>query len=78
LQTFIYLQIKWKNHLHNHNNECCLVTIDGTDFEILEPTPFDKQWYSHKFKGPGLCYEITVCIKTGWIVAFSGPFEAGC
>ena len=46
----------------------CKVMVDGTVFHIQEPTPLDLRWYSHKFKGPGLCYEIGVCIKTGWIV----------
>ena len=51
--------------------------IDGVDFEILEQFPFDKKWYSHKFNGPGLRYEIGICIKTGWVVSFTGPFECG-
>jgi DDE superfamily endonuclease len=54
-----------------------LVTIDGVDFQIPEPTPFDSKWFSHKFGGPGLRYEIGVCIKTGKIVSFNGPFECG-
>jgi DDE superfamily endonuclease len=54
-----------------------LVTIDGVDFQIPEPTSFDSKWFSHKFGGPGLCYEIGVCIKTGKIVSFNGPFECG-
>jgi len=53
------------------------VTIDGVDFEILEPYPFSSKWYSHKHNGPGLRYEIGICIRTGWVVSFSGPFECG-
>jgi hypothetical protein len=49
--------------------------VDGIDFDIQEPTNFSSRWYSHKFRGPGLRYEIAVCIKTGKIVAFNGPFE---
>ena len=53
----------------------CKITVDGTDFHIQEPAQFDPKWYSHKFKGPGLCYEIGVCIKTRWIVWVNGPFS---
>ena len=34
-------------------------------------------WWSHKFNGPGLRYEIGVCIQTGWIVWVNGPYPAG-
>ena len=75
---FLYLQkIIWKKRLKNHNGKCCLVTIDGVDFPIYEPTPFDFTWYSHKFRGAGVCYEIAVAIKTGDIVVFNGHFECG-
>ncbi|KDO22032.1 hypothetical protein SPRG_12241 [Saprolegnia parasitica CBS 223.65] len=50
-----------------------LVSLDGTDCRIYEPTPFDKKWYSHKFHGPGVRYEVGLCIATGDIVwAFGG------
>jgi len=55
----------------------CLITIDGTDFLIQEPSPFDPQYYSHKFKHAGVRYEIGICIKTGWIVWVMGPFPCG-
>ena len=72
-----YLQICWDNRFEDHGGERCLVTIDGVDFEIPEPIPFDSKWYSHKFGGPGLRYEIGVCIKTGKIVSYNGPLECG-
>jgi hypothetical protein len=51
------------------------MTVDGTDFWVYEPTPFDTQWYSHKINGPALRYEVAVCIKkTGWIV-WINPFQ---
>ena len=53
------------------------MTVDGTDFLIEEPQPFDEKWFSHKFKHAGLRYEIAVNIKTGWIVWVNGPFAAG-
>jgi hypothetical protein len=54
-----------------------LATIDGVDFQIPEPIPFDSKWYSHNFVSPGLRYKIGVCIKTGKLVSFNGPFECG-
>ena len=71
------LQIRWERRLVGDTAERCLVTVDGTDFKVREPLPFSKKWYSHKFKGPGLRYEIAVCIKTGEIVWFNGPFPCG-
>jgi len=53
-----------------------LVTVDGTDdCPIQEPHPFSTQWYSHKFKGPGLHYELAVCILTGYIVWYLDLFQ---
>jgi hypothetical protein len=51
--------------------------VDGTDFWIEEPIPFDRKWFSHKINGPAVRYEVGVCIKTGWIVWINGPFPAG-
>ena len=36
------------------NGSQCLVTVDGTDFRIKEPQPFDSKWLSEKFNGPGV------------------------
>ena len=53
------------------------MTVDGMDFLIQEPIPFDRKWYLHKFNHAGLRYEIGVCIQNGWIVWTNGPFAAG-
>ena len=53
-----------------------LIDDDVTNFRIQEPTPFSKRWYSHKFKGPGLRYEIAVSIEDGDLWT-NGPFPAG-
>ena len=53
------------------------MSVDGTDFLIFEPSPFWTGWYSHKFNGPALRYEIAICIQTGQIVWVHGPFPAG-
>lgn len=53
----------------------CLMSIDGTDCPVMEPWPFETKWYSKKFNGPGVKYEVGVCIRTGYIVWISGPFH---
>ena len=55
----------------------CLVTVDGTDFKIRQPAPFSTRWYSQKFHGPGLRYEVAVSIQRGEIVWINGPFPPG-
>ena len=61
----------------NDNGSRCKITVDGTDFRIREPHPFNKRWFSKKFKGPGVRYEVGICIQTGWIVWLNGPFPCG-
>jgi len=70
-------KIRWSNRLRKDRGRTCKVTVDGTDCPIQEPYPFDKKWYSHKFKGPGMRYEVAVAIQTGDIVWVYGPFKAG-
>lgn len=68
-------QVQWKNRFKgNHRNNRSLVTVDGTDFRIGEPAPFSTCWYAKKFNTAGLRYELAVCIATGDIVSFNGPF----
>ena len=55
----------------------CVMTVDGTDCRIQEPTTFNPIWYSHKFKGPGLRYEIAISIAKGHIVWVNGPYPCG-
>ena len=62
--------------MNSVGNEC-LVSVDGTDFKIYEHKPFWKGWFSHKFRGPGVRYEVGLCIQTGWIVWIHGPFPCG-
>ena len=59
------------------NGSVCLVSVDGTDFKINEPTPFSKKWFSHKENHAGLRYEVGICIQTGWIVWTNGPYPPG-
>jgi hypothetical protein len=75
---FFLLQIDWNNrNLGNNNGSLACVTVDGTDFRIQEPSPFNPKWYGHKFNGPGLRYEVAISIQTGDIVWVHGPFPCG-
>ncbi|KAI2499167.1 hypothetical protein MHU86_15319 [Fragilaria crotonensis] len=69
--------IRWENRFRSDRGKTCKVTVDGVDFPIEEPTPFDSQWFSHKFRGPGLRYEMAICIQTGDIVWVNGPYKCG-
>lgn len=53
------------------------MSVDGTDFRIAEPSPFDSGWYSFQFQGPGLRYEVALTIETGQIAWVHGPFAPG-
>ena len=50
--------------------------MDGVHFKVTEPSPFNKDWNSHKHWGAAVAYEVATCIMTGYIVAFNGPFPA--
>ena len=70
------MQIEFENrHIMSELGEQCKIMVNGMDFCIQEPVPFDPS--CHKFKGPGLYYEVGVCIKTGWIVWVNASFPAG-
>ena len=74
----VYAQIKWQDRfLSAPTDATCVVSVDGTGFPICEPTPFDRKWYSQKFRGAGLRCEVGVGIYTGRIVWFNGPFPCG-
>lgn len=74
----IVIQIIFSRRLeHDADNTWCTMTVDGTDFAICEPAPFSSRWFSHKFKGPGLRYEVAVSIIGGDIVHTNGPFPCG-
>lgn len=60
-----------------HAGDTCFMSVDCTDCRILEPKPFDPKWFSHKFKGAGLRYEIAVGIRNGLIVWVFGGKPCG-
>ncbi len=49
-----------------------MLSIDGTDFCIA--MGWSKSVYSYKFKKSGLWYKVGLCIKTGDICWWSGPY----
>lgn len=53
------------------------VSIDGTDFKIMEQSEFNPKWWSHKFNGPGLRYELAISIRKGDIVWAHGGLPCG-
>ena len=68
-------QIVWDSrYLQECGNEA-LTTFDGTDLKC--ECRYSKRFFSHKFKGRGLRYELGVCIATGHIVWINGPFRCG-
>lgn len=52
-----------------------LISVDGTDCRIEEPRPFSRSWFSQKFKGPAVKYEIGLSVLTGDCVWINGPFK---
>lgn len=62
-----------------------MVSVDGTDFQIDQPT-FKKEglkrgktkaWYSHKIITSAVRYEVAVSIIKGDIVWINGPYPPG-
>ena len=69
--------IVWSDrHKYGYIVNRCKVLIDGTDCRIFESTPFDPKWFSHKFNGPGIRYEVGLAIN-GLIVWINGGFPCG-
>ena len=71
------IKISWNHRLKRKKYQNLFVTVDGTDYRIQEPFPFSTTWYSHKFHGPGVRYEIGVSLSEGYIVWAHGPFPCG-
>lgn len=67
--------ILWQNRFRNMpaGDVWCLVSVDGTDFKMCEPSPFHKAWMSPKFGGAALKYEVAISIYSGDIVWVYGP-----
>mmetsp|Transcript_7845 Transcript_7845/g.16068 ORF Transcript_7845/g.16068 Transcript_7845/m.16068 type:complete len:215 (+) Transcript_7845:183-827(+) len=74
LSELEYQVIIFDNCYKGDQQHDCLLSVDGTDFRINWTS---KAFYSHKFKGCGLWYEVALNILTGDICWINGPFEPG-
>jgi DDE superfamily endonuclease len=53
-------------------------TVDGIHCRINEPrTDPGSKWYSHKFHGPGVTYEVGISLVEGRILWISDSYPAG-
>lgn len=58
-------------------NTIHFVSTDATDCPIQEPIPFDRRWWTKKFNGPGVRYEVALALRKSAIVHINGPFACG-
>ena len=74
------LEIDFEKRKVNDELNDCLMSVDGTDFHILQKCAATKgnAFASHKYAGkPALRYELGICILTGHLVWIEGPSAAG-
>lgn len=79
-----HLQILWENRKKGDIGNDCLISVDGTDCPIQKRWSWetgrkvlDKRFYSHKFNGHGLRYEVAISILNSDIVWIAGPYMPG-
>ena len=75
MNTLHTTQILWENRKRGDTGNDCLVSDDGTDLPLA--VSYLKELHSYKFKHAALRYEVALCIKTGDICWWNGPFEPG-
>lgn len=70
------MQVKWDyRFIGAEPGQTNFCVNDGSDFRICEPRKrWWAGWWSFKFNGPAVRYEITSAKATGLIVATNGPF----
>ena len=76
------IKLKWNNRKSKgidleDGKSVMYVSVDGTDVRLQEPTPFNRLWYSHKFRAADLRYEMGVSLVSGETVWLYGPFPDG-
>ncbi len=72
------LQVIWENRTRDSlAGQTAFCSLDSVDCKIQKTDPLNLKWYSNKFKGPGLRYEIGICIRTGHIVWKYGGYPCG-
>ncbi len=72
---FFLRQILFENRKVRDVGNDCLLSVDGTDFCVAKR--YKKPLYSYKFKKAGFRYEVALCIKTGDICWWAGPYLPG-
>lgn len=66
--------IQWgKRNRNLPADALCSVSVDGTDFKVQEPFPFNRKMVSHKFNGSALRHEVAISIYSGDVVWVCGP-----
>lgn len=65
----------FENRKRGDTGNDCLLSDDGLDLRIA--LGYAKDFWSYKFKKSGLRYEVALCIKTGDICWWNGPFQPG-
>jgi hypothetical protein len=74
IQRMKELKIVWGGF---EDDDIFLVSVDGTHCRIQEVrTDPDAKWFSHKFNGPALSYEVAIAIRSNRVVWVRGPFPA--
>ena len=71
------MKILLHNRFRYDNGSLAKLTVDGSDFRTYLHGNNAALWFSHKYKGPGIRYEIAIAIQTGDICHTGGPFPAG-
>ena len=74
------MQIVWRWDGNNPQPDrmIFLASVDGTHCHIYEQrTRPSTKWYSHKFNGPGVVYELAVDLYDDKLLWVNGPFQAG-
>ena len=53
------------------------MSVDGADYRVAVSYQKSYWYWPYKFKKSGLRYEIAICIKTGKMVWWNGPYLPG-
>ncbi len=70
-----FIQIVFENRKEGDVGNDCLLSVDGTDFRLA--MGWNKSFYTYKFKRSGHRYEVGLCIRSGNICWWNGPYEPG-
>ena len=73
--TFFLHKILFETRKRGDARNDCLLSVNRTDFRIAKK--YEKPYYSYKFKKLGFGYKVALCIKTGDICWWTGPYLPG-